>query len=168
MVLRFESDSPERTAAFGVALAGVLKPGDVVLLEGELGSGKTTLVRAVASGLGIDAGLVSSPTFVTINEYPGPVPLVHVDAYRLGCADELEALGWDAAMEGGGAGAIVMVEWADRIAGAPACGGQAATIRFTHAGLKARSMELEAPDSWKDRDGFSNLERLTRTSRHGV
>src|SRR5690349_20654727 len=93
------STSPEYTQALGRSLARVLAPGDVILLEGDLGAGKTTFVRALASGLGIDPGTVSSPTFVMVNQYrpaaPGSPELVHVDAYRLRSPDDLDSLGWD-------------------------------------------------------------------------
>ena len=103
---------PEATEAIGRALAGVLLPGDVVALDGELGAGKTTFVRAVAAHLGVEPGLVSSPTFVMVNQYPVPQsanasPLrggqvIHVDAYRLTGADDLETLGWDRLFDAGG------------------------------------------------------------------
>ncbi|MEO1718149.1 MAG: tRNA (adenosine(37)-N6)-threonylcarbamoyltransferase complex ATPase subunit type 1 TsaE, partial [Planctomycetota bacterium] len=103
-------DSIDATAALGAQLAGLLRPSDVIALEGELGSGKTTLVRSVVAGLGLDASVVSSPTFVIANDYSGSAeapPVVHVDAYRLGGADELDTIGWDRVLDGS---AIVFVE----------------------------------------------------------
>lgn len=101
--------SLEDTRALARDLAGVLAPGDVVLLDGELGAGKTTLVRALVGALGGDEGLVSSPTFVVVNEYPipGGRTLVHADAYRLSGPDDLDALGWDRLV---GADSITLVE----------------------------------------------------------
>ncbi|CAM3797362.1 tRNA (adenosine(37)-N6)-threonylcarbamoyltransferase complex ATPase subunit type 1 TsaE [Smaragdicoccus niigatensis] len=104
----------EETEAFGARLAALLHPGDLVVLDGPLGAGKTTLVRGLAAALGV-RGRVSSPTFIIAREHkpgrPGGVGLIHVDAYRLGdSADplgELDALDLDAALED----SIVVVEW---------------------------------------------------------
>ena len=81
--LEFTSGSVEETQAFGERLGRVLQPGDVVALYGELGSGKTTLIQGMARGLGRDPDSIKSPTFVLMREYPGEIPLVHVDGYRL-------------------------------------------------------------------------------------
>lgn len=112
-------DSPERMAELGAAIAGQLRAGDLVLLNGELGAGKTTLTRAIGETLGI-RGTVTSPTFVLARTHPrleaGEVasnpdaaadlaPLVHVDAYRLGSAVELDDLDIDFEAS------IVVVEW---------------------------------------------------------
>ena len=106
------------TIALAADLARALEPGDVVALHGELGSGKTRFVRGLAAGLGLDAGRVSSPTFVLVHEYtaagPGPVQtLVHVDAYRLDPDDDPAQLGLDALVDAGAA--VLAVEWAERI-----------------------------------------------------
>ena len=108
-------DGPEATRALGAALAGALAAGDVVALIGELGAGKTELVRSVAAALGADERDVASPTFVYLNIYPGRTTLYHFDAYRLGSAQELVELG---AREFFNAGGISFVEWADRVRGA--------------------------------------------------
>ncbi|MFI4896757.1 MAG: tRNA (adenosine(37)-N6)-threonylcarbamoyltransferase complex ATPase subunit type 1 TsaE, partial [Phycisphaerales bacterium JB059] len=104
-----QAESLEETRAFARELGAMLRPGDVVLLDGPLGAGKTTLVRAMAGELGLDESMVSSPTFVVVNEYPGNggPDLVHADAYRLSGSDDLDALGWDRLTSGG---AIVLVE----------------------------------------------------------
>ncbi len=92
--------------ALGERLARELRAGDLVLLEGELGAGKTTLTRGIGRGLGA-RGAVTSPSFVLAREHPtaSGVPLVHVDAYRLGSAAELDDLDLDLD------GSIVVVEW---------------------------------------------------------
>lgn len=97
---------PEAMEALGARLAAELRAGDLVLLEGGLGAGKTTFARGVGRGLGA-RGAVTSPTFVLAREHPTVrgVPLVHVDAYRLGSAAELDDLDLDYAH------AIVVVEW---------------------------------------------------------
>jgi tRNA threonylcarbamoyladenosine biosynthesis protein TsaE len=103
------------TAAFGHRLGQLLFPGAVVALIGPLGAGKTHLTRAVAEGLGIaDSRLVSSPTFVLIQEYRGRLPIYHFDAYRLRGEGDFFDLGAHEYLEGNG---VCLVEWADRVPG---------------------------------------------------
>ncbi|WP_227984224.1 tRNA (adenosine(37)-N6)-threonylcarbamoyltransferase complex ATPase subunit type 1 TsaE [Nocardia spumae] len=100
------------TEALGRELAADLRPGDLVVLDGPLGAGKTALTRGIAAGLGVE-GRVSSPTFIIARQHragarAGSIPLVHVDAYRLGGdLDELDALDLDADLHE----AVVVVEW---------------------------------------------------------
>src|SRR5947209_16943385 len=102
------------TTAFGRRLGSVLFPGAVIALVGPLGAGKTHLVRAVAEGLGIrDSRVVSSPTFVLIQEYQARLPVYHFDAYRLPSSAEFAELGVNEYFEGDG---VCLVEWADRVA----------------------------------------------------
>jgi tRNA threonylcarbamoyl adenosine modification protein YjeE len=98
--------------AFGRRLAARLGAGDCVALSGQLGAGKTILVRGIAEGLGLeDKRMVSSPTFVLVQEYPCRVPVHHVDLYRLPApAAELSGLGIDEMLERG----VVVIEWAER------------------------------------------------------
>ena len=101
------------TEAFGHRLASLLFGGAVVALIGPLGAGKTHLVRAIAEGLGIrDPRLVSSPTFVLIQEYNARLPIYHFDAYRLRTPAEFIDLGAHEYFEGKG---VCLVEWADRV-----------------------------------------------------
>src|SRR5712692_6485810 len=101
------------TEALGRRLAGVLFGGAVVALIGPLGAGETQLVRAIAEGLGIaDARVVSSPTFVLIQEYSARLPIYHFDAYRLQTSAEFLDLGAHEYFEGKG---VCLVEWADRV-----------------------------------------------------
>ncbi len=142
------------TAALGRALAGALLAGDTLALRGELGAGKTTLVRAIAEARGVGPALVSSPTFVMVNEYPaaapGEPPIVHVDAYRLHGEDDLDALGWDRLADGS---SVLIVEWADRIAGAlPPRRTVWVTLAVT--GESSRRAAIEAPGSWAERAGI--------------
>ncbi len=111
--LVFEAADEEQTERLGRALADALQPGTVVALVGELGSGKTRLVRAVAGALGVPRESVSSPTFVLINEYRGRLPIYHIDTYRLSGAGELLDLGVDELFDGEG---VCLIEWADRVA----------------------------------------------------
>ncbi len=97
------------TQGAGRRLATVLRPGDLVLLDGPLGAGKTTFTRGLAEGLGV-RGPVTSPTFVIARRHPslvGGPALVHVDAYRLSCADDLYDLDLEAEMTD----AVTVVEW---------------------------------------------------------
>ena len=109
--IEFLSHSPAQTRRFGRYLATLLEPGDVVLLYGTLGAGKTHFAQGIAQGLGIE-GSVRSPTFTLVNEYEeGRVPLYHIDLYRLGGEAELATVGLDEYFEGHG---IVVVEWPER------------------------------------------------------
>ena len=110
------TDSELATGLVGEALARTLKPGDVVLLYGELGAGKTAFVRGMARGVGADPEEVSSPTFTLVQEYAGSsATLYHVDLYRLAPA-EIDDLGLEDLVAGDG---IVAIEWADRWRGRP-------------------------------------------------
>ncbi|GGY92903.1 tRNA threonylcarbamoyladenosine biosynthesis protein TsaE [Streptomyces poonensis] len=105
-------DSPDEMRELGRRLAGLLRAGDLVMLTGELGAGKTTLTRGLGEGLGV-RGAVTSPTFVIARVHPslgdGP-PLVHVDAYRLGGGlDEMEDLDLDVSL----ADSVIVVEWGE-------------------------------------------------------
>lgn len=141
------------TAALGRALAGALRAGDTLALRGQLGAGKTTLVRAIAEARGIDPALVTSPTFVMVNEYPAASPgephIVHVDAYRLAGEDDLDALGWDRLADGS---SVLIVEWADRIASALPTP-RTAWVTLDITGESSRRATVEAPDSWAQRAG---------------
>ena len=105
------SSSPEETEAAGEELAATLRVGDLLLLAGELGAGKTTFVRGLARGLGISSGAVQSPTFQLVRVYPGRIQLAHVDLYRLESGAELADLGLDDLLDQG----VVAVEWGDRL-----------------------------------------------------
>ncbi len=100
---------PERTHAFGVALARLLRAGDLVVLTGDLGAGKTTLTQGIGAGLGV-RGPVTSPTFVIARVHPslvGGPALVHVDAYRLGSTLELDDLDLETSL----VDAVTVIEW---------------------------------------------------------
>jgi tRNA threonylcarbamoyladenosine biosynthesis protein TsaE len=110
---RWETTSPEATLALGAALGRSLTGGLMIGLVGPLGSGKTQLVKGIASGNEIDdIRKVTSPTFTLVHEYPGRLKLHHVDVYRLSGARELEALGFE---EFVGPDSAVVIEWADRV-----------------------------------------------------
>jgi tRNA threonylcarbamoyladenosine biosynthesis protein TsaE len=101
--------TPDELRAFGARLAAALRPGDLVILAGPLGAGKTVLAQGVAAGLGVRTP-VTSPTFVLAREYrDGRVPLIHVDAYRLPDRSEVDALGLDSELEE----SVTLVEWGE-------------------------------------------------------
>lgn len=102
-----ELATAEDTRALGRALAAVLRAGDLVVLAGPLGAGKTVLVQGIGAGLGVP-GRVTSPTFVLARVHAdGRLPLVHVDAYRLGSVDEIDDLDLDADLDA----SVTVVEW---------------------------------------------------------
>lgn len=111
--LRLESGGQEETRAIGERLGGLLETGDVVLLQGELGAGKTTFVQGIARGLGFQ-GSVSSKSFVLLGEYAGRVKLYHADLYRLDDPDQV----LDLALEEIAADGVLVVEWPERAEGA--------------------------------------------------
>ncbi len=112
----FRSASAGETVRFGERLGGLLAPGDVIALVGELGAGKTTLVKGIVRGLGVtDSRSVKSPTFALVHRYDGRIPVYHFDAYRLEDAREMLDIGSDEMIYGEG---VSLVEWADR---APEC-----------------------------------------------
>ena len=110
MRVEIVSSSPEQTQAIGRVLGARAQPGDVVLLVGELGAGKTCLAQGILWGLGVDE-FARSPTFVMINEYEGRLPLYHIDLYRIDADAEIAELGLDEYLSGEG---ICVVEWPER------------------------------------------------------
>ena len=136
----FESGSPAATRRAGERLGRVLAAGDVVLLFGELGAGKTCFVGGVARGLGVARDRrIASPTFAIMNEHPGRVTLHHLDLYRLDEPDELFTLGVAEVLGGSG---VTVVEWPERLGRlAPA---QRIEVRFAIRGPSERRLEVRA------------------------
>ncbi len=107
------SNSPEETIELGRKVGSQLKGGEVIAICGALGSGKTHLIKGIASGVGAaESKKVTSPTFVIINEYKGRLDIYHIDAYRLGSILEFEMIGFDDYCQ---PGSVVLIEWADKI-----------------------------------------------------
>lgn len=104
--------SAEDTRELGAALAALVRPGDLVLLSGDLGSGKTTLAQGFGRGLGVEEPIVS-PTFVLVRMYRGRLPMVHADAYRMDHLQEVTDLDLPELLDDGG---VALVEWGDVIA----------------------------------------------------
>jgi tRNA threonylcarbamoyladenosine biosynthesis protein TsaE len=107
-----QTASAAETRAVGAAIAACLAAGDIVVLAGDLGSGKTTLAQGIAGALGVTEPVVS-PTFAIVREYDGTVPIAHVDVYRLDHVQELHDLGFEEIVDGS---RVVLVEWGDLIA----------------------------------------------------
>jgi tRNA threonylcarbamoyladenosine biosynthesis protein TsaE len=112
--LRTTTHDARETLALGERLGTLLRAGDVVVLEGELGTGKTVLAKGIAAALGVTEPVVS-PTFTVVREYAAAIPLVHVDVYRLDHLQELHDLGFDDLV---GDEAVTVVEWGDRVSAA--------------------------------------------------
>jgi tRNA threonylcarbamoyladenosine biosynthesis protein TsaE len=127
------TNSPAETEAAGERLGTGLERGDLLLLAGDLGAGKTTFVRGVARGAGSSAH-VASPTFQLVRVYKGRIQLAHVDLYRIEVAGELNELGLDELLDQG----AVLVEWGDRL-DAP----EAALLSIEHLGGDRRRLRLE-------------------------
>ncbi len=106
------SKSEQETIDFGQKLAGKLKAGDIVCLSGELGAGKTTLVKGLAQGLKINPAKVHSPTFTLMNIYEGKFPLYHFDLYRMDDVREIFNIGYEEFLYGDG---VSVVEWAEKL-----------------------------------------------------
>ncbi len=155
------------TDRIAAALAPLLRPGDMIALRGELGAGKTTFIRALATSLGIDPSLVSSPTYVIVNQYPNPrgPRLAHVDAYRLHGAEDLDAIGWDILTDGSW---VLAIEWPERVGdiGGGAIDAEALWIHLEHGpvrdGGESRVLTLTVPDAWVARAELGSLARAMR------
>lgn len=128
--------SPVETENVAAQLAASLSPGTAVLLHGDLGSGKTAFVRGLARGLGADPDLVSSPTFVILQEYRGRVPLYHADLYRLD-PPSVGDLGLDEIAADG----VLAVEWAERL---PQMRDDAVVVRIEDLGGDDRRISISA------------------------
>ena len=114
VVWRQPLPSPRHSDRLGRAIGSALEGGESLALSGALGSGKTALVRGIATGLGASARAVSSPTFVLLHEYRGRLPLAHIDLYRLNSVKEAESIGLGDYLTGR---TVVAVEWADKAPG---------------------------------------------------
>lgn len=131
------SHSDRETHRIGERLGALCRPGDVILLEGALGAGKTALTQGIGRGLGV-RGIINSPTFTLVKEYAGRMPLYHFDLYRLEDEGEVLDLGVDEYLEGDG---VCVVEWAERAAGVwPS---SHLRVRLVVTGAHDRRLELE-------------------------
>ena len=145
MTLSVTTSDPDETLALGRRLAALLTAGDVVILTGPLGAGKTLLVSGVAEGLGITQR-VTSPTFLIARSYrDGFLPLLHADVYRLSSLAEFEDLG----LLDNGADGAVMIEWGEAVV--EALPSSRLRIEFRTDG-ETRVISLHPEGDWKERD----------------
>ncbi len=134
------SNSPDETIKFGRKFGSQLKGGEIVGICGQLGSGKTHLIKGIAAGAGAkDCKDVNSPTFVIVNEYFGRLDIYHIDAYRLNSVSEFEMLGFDDFCY---SRSVVLIEWADKIELALRAIDYI-RIELEHAGKSNRNIHIE-------------------------
>ena len=137
-VLPAETASAAETMALGERLAAQLQAGDVVALYGDLGAGKTHLVKGIARGLEVDEAAVSSPTFTIVQEYDGALPIYHIDAYRIQHPSEFFELGYEDYLYGSG---LCLIEWPTRVEAL--LPDDTLRLRLTHRGGDQRLIEHE-------------------------
>jgi len=145
------STSVEYTRTLAAGLAAVLRSGDVLLLDGEMGAGKTTFTRGLAESLGVESGAISSPTYVIVNRYAGKeLAITHIDCYRLTGSEDLEPLGWDRLFASDGMaalGSLALIEWPQRIADSLPARDRCIVLRLEHASETSRQMTFTFPAS---------------------
>jgi len=134
--IRFDSDSPSTTAKLGESLGRVCRAGDVILLIGSLGAGKTCFVKGLARGMGIRS-TVRSPSFVLLARYPGRVPLAHLDLYRIEGRAAIDDLGLEEQLDD----SVIVVEWGDKIGDR---WNNVLHIEFEETGEQSRRMQVSA------------------------
>ncbi len=139
-VLELVTHSAEETHTVGGFVGKQLRPPDVVLLLGPLGSGKTTMARGIARGIGVvDPSVVSSPSFALVNTYTGRCPIYHVDLYRLDGPHDYATVGVDEFI---GSQGVTIVEWGERL---PISLQSAIIVRIEDAGGDCRRLTIQAP-----------------------
>jgi tRNA threonylcarbamoyladenosine biosynthesis protein TsaE len=143
--------SPKETVEIGKKISRKLKPGDIVCLFGDLGSGKTMLTKGIAAGLGIDKKKVISPSFVLMRQHlSGRLPLYHFDLYRLKSCEDILAIGYEDYLFAAG---VSVIEWADRLKyllpkkflkiELKVAGGTRRKLKFVPAGLRYKEITKE-------------------------
>lgn len=138
METSFHTQSPFETVRLGRRIGRLLHAGDIVALTGELGTGKTHLIKGLAAGAGVrEPSYVSSPSFTFIHEYSGKIPFYHIDLYRLGSEKEAEELGLEEFLGNVG---ITAIEWADKISSR--LPQDLLLIRLSYVDERSRSIEI--------------------------
>lgn len=131
------SRSEDETLSIGEAFGRTLSPNSIVCFFGDLGAGKTTFIKGIASGRGYPLDLVNSPTYVYLNIYKATIPLYHFDLYRLRDCDEFLSMGFDELLFGGG---ISCIEWSERIS--PILPGHTIRVNMSHQNEGIRKIEI--------------------------
>jgi tRNA threonylcarbamoyladenosine biosynthesis protein TsaE len=134
-----ESESSRQTEAIGATVAAGLGPGDVVVASGDLGAGKTTLIRGACRALGVE-GPVTSPTFTIGQRYAGRLPVSHLDLYRLGGLDDEDPALLDDYLD---PASVAFIEW-PALAEPQLAGRRVTAVRLEHAGGDRRRIEIES------------------------
>lgn len=142
----FRTSSPSATQEFAHALAGLVRPGDLVLLIGEMGAGKTAFAQGFAVGLGV-AEQVTSPTFTLVRHYDGRLPMHHIDVYRLDTMAEVSDLGLSELLDSSG---VTLIEWGDAIRAVLPVDRLEVTLEFGDA-IEERRIEVDAFGTWAPR-----------------
>lgn len=146
--MKFRTLSADQTRALARSLAALLQPGDLILLAGDLGAGKTTFAQGLAAGLGVE-GPVTSPTYTIVQEYEGRVPVAHVDVYRLERLQEVYELGYEELVD---ETRVTMIEWGDVVA--HAFPPDHLLVRIDPVGVgDERAVVVECHGRWKHRQG---------------
>jgi len=151
--MNLTSHNPEQTQKLGVSIGELALPGDIFLLSGELGAGKTCLTQGIAWGLGIKEYAVS-PSFVLVRELRGRLPLYHIDLYRLDHIEEIMELGLDDYLYGNG---VCVVEWAEK--GLAALPAEHMLIQISYLSDTKRSFRLK-PSGQRYRKIINQLKLL--------
>jgi tRNA threonylcarbamoyladenosine biosynthesis protein TsaE len=139
---KYISKSPDETKEIGFRLGKLLRPGDVVGLFGELGSGKTTMVKGIAKAFGIEERDIVSASFTIIAEYDTTPPFFHIDLYRVGKVSELDEIGfWDHVW----GNCISVIEWADK--GGPNFPEEMIKIKLKSLNEETREITVEGKDA---------------------
>jgi tRNA threonylcarbamoyladenosine biosynthesis protein TsaE len=148
VIVEQTTHTEEETSSLGRKLAATLQAGDVVLLYGDLGAGKTAFTKGLAEGLGVSRDEVSSPTFTLIQEYRGGrLPLFHVDLYRLNDPREIEDLGLDEIAADG----VIAIEWAEKLPPRLMPASHSA-VKIAHGANDARTIEITKSPSHQPAD----------------
>ena len=139
--MTIRTNSPGQTRGVGKTVGRRLRAGDLVLLTGELGAGKTTFIQGVCRGLGVASSVpVRSPSYTIIHEYKGDVHIRHADLYRVESDEDFDTVGlFDEAFDG-----VMLVEWADRMPGAPMAG--ALNVRLVDVSQTEREISFRWTD----------------------
>ena len=141
-IFEFVTASPQETVELGKTIGSALRGAEIITLAGELGSGKTHLVKGISTGLGVsDSDQVNSPTFVIVNEYisaDGRFDIYHIDAYRIDSINEFEMLGFDDFCY---SNSIVLIEWADKVQKA-LHGVDSITLELSHLTENKRKIKI--------------------------